>query len=413
VALFAGGGESRRHVVRPGGSLVILGVTGVALRRQALELPDRRPLVTGIAIQSGVRAQQREAVLVLLNLLHRDLPSLDGVALFAVRAELPLVNISMAIGALVAHVGEHRFGVALGAGHALVHAAQGKARLVVIEFGCAPDRLPPALRVTVLAGNVQRPMGAAAHTAGPSLAAAHRHGQREPHDCLQQECRKQVPHPHKIRLLHNATDKTSVGLHKSNQTAIEDGKCTSGENKVTEVADAVRGWTTASPRYRLNAFLDRTTGSNGHSLGPNAPQLSRFLFAGRGIRPMASGAILRRRFVKKNCFGIYYAGQFVAGATGNIAVSPRQWKCRPFVVIEQRGLPASAIVALCARSHAVGLGELSAVDVLMTFCAILRGCPEIHMEKLGLKVRRLVTTHAGHSSVLAKQGKRRLAVVKA
>ena len=70
-----------------------------------------------------MRAHQREAVLVLVNLLYRNLPSFHGVALFTGRAKLPLVDIGMAVGALFAHVGEYRLGVALGATDALVHAA--------------------------------------------------------------------------------------------------------------------------------------------------------------------------------------------------------------------------------------------------------------------------------------------------
>ena len=43
-------------------------------------------------------------------------------ALLATGAELTLVDIGMAIGALVAHIREYRFDVALGAGDPLMHA---------------------------------------------------------------------------------------------------------------------------------------------------------------------------------------------------------------------------------------------------------------------------------------------------
>ena len=83
VALFAGGGESSRHVVGAGGRLKLLRVAGIARGGKPLELPDRGALVAGVAIQRGVRAHQGESVLVVLDLLDGNLPSLDGVALFA------------------------------------------------------------------------------------------------------------------------------------------------------------------------------------------------------------------------------------------------------------------------------------------------------------------------------------------
>lgn len=117
-------------------------------------------------------SEQREAVLVLIYLLHRNLPSLYGVALFASSAELPLVNVGVAVGALLSHVREHWFGVALCAGDSLVHAAQRKARLVVIELRQAADGFPSAQRVAVLARHIQRavraPRAAVARRLPPS-----------------------------------------------------------------------------------------------------------------------------------------------------------------------------------------------------------------------------------------------------
>ena len=93
-----------------------------------------------------------------LYLLHRYLPSLDRVALFASGTKLTLVNIGMAVGTLRAHVAEHQLRVARHARHFLVHAAQGIFRLVVIKLGHAADRLPSTKRVAVLAWNIQRPV---------------------------------------------------------------------------------------------------------------------------------------------------------------------------------------------------------------------------------------------------------------
>lgn len=120
-----------------------------------------------------MRPEQRKAVLVLLNLLHRDLPSLDGVALLATGAELPLVNIGVAIRALRAYICEHRLGVALRAGDALMHPAQGKTGLVVVEFRDTSNRFPPALGVAILAGNIQRSVRAAGHCRSRGSLAPH------------------------------------------------------------------------------------------------------------------------------------------------------------------------------------------------------------------------------------------------
>lgn len=122
----------------------------VAGGRKALELSDRSARVALIAVNSGVRANKREAVQVLIDLLHRNVPSLDGMALLAIRAHLALVNVGVAIGALFTNVRKDRLGVALNAAHAFVHATQRILGCVVIEFRNRADRLPSAQRMAVL-----------------------------------------------------------------------------------------------------------------------------------------------------------------------------------------------------------------------------------------------------------------------
>ena len=108
----------------------------------------------------------------LLNLRDLDLPSLHGMALFAVGSQLALVNIGMAIGAARAGIGEDHPGVTLGTRHGLVHSAERVLGLVVIEFRLGPDGLPSHGRVAVLAGNVQCAVGAAAIGVGRRLRAS-------------------------------------------------------------------------------------------------------------------------------------------------------------------------------------------------------------------------------------------------
>jgi hypothetical protein len=153
MALLAAGRKTTAAMAGFGG-LKILGVARIALRRESLELACCRALVARGAIQSCMRADQGKTVLVLVNLLHRDLPPLYAMALFAGRSKLTLVDIGMAIGALLAYVCEYRLGVALRATDPLVHSAQRKSGLVVVELRNIADRLPSAQGVAVLAGNI-------------------------------------------------------------------------------------------------------------------------------------------------------------------------------------------------------------------------------------------------------------------
>ena len=83
------------------------------------------------------------------------MPAFDGMALFAIGTHLALVDVSVAVGALFAHIRKHRLDVALRACHALVHAAQRILGGVVIELRNCTNRLPRAQGVTVLAGNAE------------------------------------------------------------------------------------------------------------------------------------------------------------------------------------------------------------------------------------------------------------------
>ena len=90
VALLAGSGETRGHVAGAGSVLIVSCVAGIALRCQSLELSGRCALMAGVALQCGMCAEQREPILVLLDLLYCHLPSLDRVALFTISSKLAL-----------------------------------------------------------------------------------------------------------------------------------------------------------------------------------------------------------------------------------------------------------------------------------------------------------------------------------
>lgn len=70
MTLFASNGEASGRVTRSAGCHKVLGMAGIASGRQSLELSDSRTLMAGVASKHGVRSHEREAVLVLLDLLH-------------------------------------------------------------------------------------------------------------------------------------------------------------------------------------------------------------------------------------------------------------------------------------------------------------------------------------------------------
>ena len=86
------------------------------------------------------------------------MPAAHRVALFAVRPQLPLVNVRMAVLAPLSYVCEHWLDVALGAIDRLVQAAKRVTRLIVIKFRDRADRPPALRRMTVLTRNAQIPV---------------------------------------------------------------------------------------------------------------------------------------------------------------------------------------------------------------------------------------------------------------
>lgn len=89
-----------------------------------------------------MRAHERESVLVILDGLQRGLPAVHRMAFLALQSQLALVNVSVAVRALRAHIGKHQTDMALGAGDALVHRPQRISSFVVIELKDVAKRLP-------------------------------------------------------------------------------------------------------------------------------------------------------------------------------------------------------------------------------------------------------------------------------
>lgn len=97
VATVTRGREFGGDVIRICRACVLCRVAGIALGRHRLELAVGHTLVAGVAIHRSMGPGQREPVVVLLNLLDRDLPPAHGMALLAVGPQLTPVNIGVAV----------------------------------------------------------------------------------------------------------------------------------------------------------------------------------------------------------------------------------------------------------------------------------------------------------------------------
>ena len=96
----------------------------------------------------------------ILHLLDSNIPTLDGVTLGAVRAHLALVDVHVAVFAILSDIRKNGLHVALYAVHLFVHTAQRVSSLVVVKLRGLANRFPDRRRVTVLARNRERPVRA-------------------------------------------------------------------------------------------------------------------------------------------------------------------------------------------------------------------------------------------------------------
>ncbi len=128
--------KSLRNVVRIPRLLEVIHVTTRALGRQSLpvERTYRPHLVAGIAIHHRVRPDQREAILVLINVVNGNLPPRIAMAQIALRAVLTPMDIRVAVLALVASPGEYQICVTFRAAYLGMQPAQRKSRLAMIEL---------------------------------------------------------------------------------------------------------------------------------------------------------------------------------------------------------------------------------------------------------------------------------------
>ena len=155
MATGARKGKFGADVARIGGALEIRCMARIALCQRRLELAGGCSFVASVAVERRMRSGQRKTIVVILNLLYRDLPASHRVALFTIRAQLASMNIRMAILATLSDVVKHRLHVTLGAGHGLMHTEQRITCLIVVEFGNRSNGLPGICSMAVLTGDIQ------------------------------------------------------------------------------------------------------------------------------------------------------------------------------------------------------------------------------------------------------------------
>ena len=172
--------KSLRNVIRILRLLEIVHVAARALCRQPLPVgrAHRPDLVARIAIHHGVRPDQREAILMLIDVVDGDLPPGVAVARVTLRGIPTPVNIGVAVLALVVRLGENQVGMTIRAADFRVQSAQRKACLAVIKLGNRSNRRPPLRRVAILARDVQLSVWAVGLLLRPGLSAIEREHSR-------------------------------------------------------------------------------------------------------------------------------------------------------------------------------------------------------------------------------------------
>ena len=122
---------------------------------EAVELSDRADLVAGVAVYGRMSTDQRKSILMLIDVVNGNLPTIGVVAEVTLGAILAPMQIGVAVLALDRGVAEIEILVAIDALHFCVPATQRELSLRMVEFEFGAQR-PPALSVvTLLAGNLE------------------------------------------------------------------------------------------------------------------------------------------------------------------------------------------------------------------------------------------------------------------
>lgn len=149
--------ECLRNVVRSSCFLEIVHVTARALSREALAVrwTHGADLVAGVAIDHGVGADERKAILMFVDVVNGHLPAGVVVAGVALRGVPAPMDVGVAVLALVVCHGEDQVGMAIGTTDFGVQSAQGETGFAMVEFRNGANGFPTLRGVAVLARDIQ------------------------------------------------------------------------------------------------------------------------------------------------------------------------------------------------------------------------------------------------------------------
>lgn len=117
---------------------------------------------------------------------------------------------------------------------------------------------------------------------------------------------------------------------------------------------------------------------------------------------MTGGAFLGRRFVEEDGLAGNRSRQLVAALAAYVTVLTLQREGSPLIVVEKRGLPFRAVVAIAAAGDLV-LCKLLAMDIFMTLFTLSWRCFEVYVGQPSLLIRWFVAIPASGRAMRAEQ----------
>ena len=150
-------------MIRRRGPIKVVFVATNAVRRQSksVELPNGSHLVAGVAIYDSMSTNQGETILMSIDVLERNFPSICVVAKFALGPVLSAVEICVTVLALIRHACELKTDMAVTASNISMLTSKWKARLRMIEPDLVRRNLPALGGMTHIAWHVELSVWAA------------------------------------------------------------------------------------------------------------------------------------------------------------------------------------------------------------------------------------------------------------
>jgi len=150
------------------GCIEVFLVATYALRGETkpVELTNGSDFVAGVTIDDSVSTNERKPILVLVDVMNGNLPTIGVMAEFAFRSVLPAMKVGVAVLALIRGTCEFEVVVAITAGNGCVPSSERKTCLRVIKPDPTGKSLPVLGGVTCFAGNLEFSMRAASRCDG-------------------------------------------------------------------------------------------------------------------------------------------------------------------------------------------------------------------------------------------------------